>query len=107
MPQKRRTKKSGSKKVKHIKFAAHKDLPLCAVSLANTLNNKTGSWRSSVPVVDNKKCISCAICWKFCPEPCITMVDGYPVIDYDYCKGCSICVEVCPKNAINYEKEKK
>jgi len=107
---KRHMKKSGSKhkkKVKIIKFKGHKEMPLCAVSLANTLYNKTGSWRSMKPVVHKDKCISCLLCWKFCPEPCIVMKDGIPVIDYDYCKGCGICIETCPKGAIVFEKEKK
>ncbi|NQT07168.1 MAG: 4Fe-4S binding protein [Candidatus Omnitrophica bacterium] len=82
-------------------------MPLCAVSLTDTLYNKTGSWRSIRPVVQKDKCISCLLCWKFCPEPCISMVDGKPVIDYDYCKGCAICIEVCPKGAIVSEDEKK
>ncbi|MDB4349529.1 4Fe-4S binding protein [Omnitrophica bacterium] len=107
--QKRLTKKSGSKKdkVNTVTFKTHKDLPLCAMSLSNTLYNKTGSWRSIRPVVHKEKCTSCLLCWKFCPEPCITIVEGIPVIDYDYCKGCGICIEVCPKAAIEFEEEKK
>ena len=93
--------------IKKLKFKSHKDLPLCAVSLSNTLYNKTGSWRSIKPAVCKDKCSSCLLCWKFCPEPCISIVDGLPVIDYDYCKGCGICIEVCPKGAIKFEEENK
>lgn len=102
-------KKSGSKKKRttNINFKSHKDLPPCAVSLANTLYNKTGKWCSIKPVVLNDKCTSCLLCWKFCPEACISIVDGIPVIDYDYCKGCGICIEVCTKGAIELEEEKK
>jgi 2-oxoacid:acceptor oxidoreductase delta subunit (pyruvate/2-ketoisovalerate family) len=107
MPRKKRTKRSGSKGGGKIRFKGHKDLPICAVSLADTRYNKTGSWRSIKPHVKKDKCISCLMCWKFCPEPCITMVDGIPVIDYEYCKGCGICIEVCPKDAIEYKEEKK
>ena len=102
-------KKSNSNKdkVKIINFKTHRDMPHCAMSLANTRNNKTGSWRSIKPVVLGNRCSSCLLCWKFCPEPCITMVDGIPVIDYDYCKGCGICIDVCPKGALVFVEEEK
>ena len=106
-------KKSGSKgkkkarKIKYINFKGHKDLPPCAISLSSTLYNKTGEWRSVKPVVLNDKCTSCLLCWKFCPDACISIKDGIPVIDYDYCKGCGICIEVCAKEAIIPKKEKK
>ncbi len=100
-------KRKAKAKIKHIVFKGHKDMPLSAVSLGNTLNNKTGSWRSMRPVVYKDECISCLLCWKFCPEPCITMKNGIPVINYDYCKGCGTCVEVCPKDAIKFEREHK
>lgn len=108
-------KKSGPKKSRkpkakvpeEIEFKSHNDLPFCSMSLSSTLSNKTGSWRSMKPVVRKEKCTSCLLCWKFCPEPCITMQDGIPVIDYDYCKGCGICAEVCAKKAIEFEEEHK
>ncbi|MEE8360047.1 MAG: 4Fe-4S binding protein [Candidatus Omnitrophota bacterium] len=98
---------SNKDKPKIIKFKSHKDLPLCAVSLASTRNNKTGTWRTIKPIVLEKKCTSCLLCWKFCPEPCITMENGIPVIDYDYCKGCGICIEVCPSKAIVFAEEER
>ena len=107
MPRKRHTKKSGSKKAKDVSFKGHKDMPICAISLSTTRYNKTGGWRSLRPIINKDKCISCILCWKFCPEPCITIVEGMPVIDYNYCKGCGICIEVCPKKAIEFEEEHK
>ncbi len=94
-------------KVKKIKFKKESDLPPTAISLANTLYNKTGKWRSIRPVIDYDKCTSCMICWKFCPDACIKIIDGKPHIEYDYCKGCSICVEECPLKAIEAQEEKK
>lgn len=65
----------------------------------NTVQNKTGSWRSLKPVVDAEKCTGCGLCWLYCPEPAITK--GKPaVIDYRYCKGCGICANECPVKAI-------
>ena len=91
-------KKSGSKKI--IKFKSHKDMPICAISLSSTLTNKTGIWRSIKPIVLENKCTACALCWKFCPEPCIAMEEGIPVIDYEYCKGCGLCAAECPRACI-------
>lgn len=68
----------------------------------STKNNKTGSWRTFKPINDKDKCISCGICYYFCPEGCISTDI---VIDYDYCKGCGICAEECPVKAINMERE--
>jgi len=102
-------KKRNNKKndVRLIKFTREGDLPPAAISLANTLYNKTGKWRSVTPVIDRDKCISCMICWKFCPDAAIKIVGGAPHIDLDYCKGCAICVEECPVKAIIAKEEKK
>ena len=87
----------------------------------NSIENKTGTWRTFKPVIDYNKCIRCMVCWDFCPEPSIYKEDGsekpapnealkklpVPVIDYDYCKGCGICVNECPVKAIEFVKEVK
>ncbi len=99
--------KQQKKHIKTFQFKSAKDLPQNAMSLADTRFNKTGAWRSIRPVIDYSGCISCMVCWKFCPEPAIFIKDGKAVIDYDYCKGCGICSEVCPKKVIGLEKEKK
>ena len=89
-----------------IKFRNIDDLPTMTVSFGSTLVNKTGGWRSVRPVVDAEKCTSCMICWKFCPELCITPGE-LPVMDLDYCKGCGICAEECPTGAITLVEEWK
>ena len=74
----------------------------------NSVQNKTGSWRTFKPELDKDKCIRCFECYVFCPEPCIDLnEENYPVIDYDYCKGCGICAEQCPVDAIEMVKEEK
>ena len=62
-------------------------------------------WRTFRPVVDSEKCTGCQMCWVYCPEHCIDMVDDKSVIDYAYCKGCGICVEECPVGAIEIRSE--
>jgi 2-oxoacid:acceptor oxidoreductase delta subunit (pyruvate/2-ketoisovalerate family) len=99
--------KTPSVKIKYVKFKKAGDLPPSAMSLANTRYNKTGKWRSIRPVIDDSKCTSCMICWKFCPDAAIEITGGRPHIDLDYCKGCAICVEECPVKAIKIAEEKK
>ena len=72
---------------------------------------RTGEWRTSRPVVDNRKCTParkgvpmCFLCWLYCPEAVITRTVP-PRVDMEYCKGCGICAEVCPSHAINMVEE--
>ena len=62
----------------------------------------TGTWRTFRPVLDEKKCNKCLLCWIYCPEACISKDIR---IDYDYCKGCGICAEECPAKAVVMVKE--
>ena len=72
---------------------------------------KTGEWRSSRPVIDEKKCLpakqnkpTCFQCWLYCPDAVISKT--VPIrIDLAYCKGCGICAEVCPARAIAMIRE--
>lgn len=69
---------------------------------------KTGDWRSSKPLWNKDKCKQCLICWLFCPDSSIKVVDEKMTgIDYDHCKGCGICSKECPFGAIEMEVEKK
>jgi len=72
----------------------------------NLKENKTGSWRSFRPVIDQSKCISCGMCRKFCPDVCIDLTPK-ATVDYDYCKGCLLCVTVCPVKCISSKEEEK
>ena len=67
------------------------------------VSGKTGTWRVVKPVFVNDKCIRCMLCWLYCPEGVIEVVDredAFITINYDYCKGCGICSDVCPVKAI-------
>jgi 2-oxoacid:acceptor oxidoreductase delta subunit (pyruvate/2-ketoisovalerate family) len=82
-------------------WKTYKDLPpgpVCTIYIDKV--NKTGTWRTFKPIIDYKRCTSCFICWKFCPDVSIQNIDDKPVINYDFCKGCGICAEECPKKAI-------
>jgi len=73
----------------------------------NSMEYKTGSWRSQKPVRDEEKCTNCLICWAYCPDSAIIVENGkIKEINYDYCKGCGICADECPKEAITMEVEK-
>ena len=69
---------------------------------------KTGSWRTVRPIVDEEKCVGCALCQSYCPEAAIK-IEGtkkqLAKIDYDYCKGCGICANECPQQAITMVPE--
>ena len=90
-------------------MADEKELTIgCVVEKpASTKANKTGSWRSFRPILDQAKCIKCSTCWKVCPDCAIEFIDGKYLINYDYCKGCLICLNECPVKAISQELEEK
>ena len=63
--------------------------------------NKTGAWRSFMPVFDRKQCSKCGICATYCPEGVVYKLEnGYFEPDYEFCKGCGICANECPKKGI-------
>ena len=96
-----------SKDRKKIEFNSLEQLPPMVMSLKSMAANPTGSWRNLRPVINYKECIQCMICWKFCPDAAIDIVDEKPVINLTFCKGCAICAEECPKKCIALEKEGK
>ena len=69
---------------------------------ANSIEVRTGLWRTLRPVIDYEHCNRCWwVCSSFCPDGAIDVSeDGTPAIDYDHCKGCMICVAQCPPHAI-------
>lgn len=68
---------------------------------ANSMQVRTGLWRTLRPVIDYDHCNKCWwVCSTFCPDSAINVEEDVPVIDYDHCKGCMICVAKCPPHAI-------
>jgi 2-oxoacid:acceptor oxidoreductase delta subunit (pyruvate/2-ketoisovalerate family) len=84
---------------------SYEEIPLTPIADMPSTMNITGLWRVIRPVVDKKKCKKCTICWKFCPDAAIVLVDGVPEIDMRFCKGCGICSHECPSKCIVMVKE--
>jgi NADH-quinone oxidoreductase subunit I len=67
-----------------------------------------------IPVLEDKKCISCSRCAKDCPVEAIVMKEAgvnekgrpvkKPVIDKDKCVSCETCVDICPKDALTMQE---
>jgi len=67
-----------------------------------------------VPVLEDKKCISCQRCVKVCPVNAVVMVEagvnekGRPVkkpkFDVEKCVACENCVDICPKDALTMQE---
>ncbi|MCK4539907.1 4Fe-4S binding protein [Candidatus Parcubacteria bacterium] len=78
---------------------------------SSTIKNKTGGWRTYIPVIDYNKCIGCGRCAKVCPENAIKMVlkngKQKPIVDFNYCKGCGLCAAECPVKCVKMELDKK
>ncbi|UCC56442.1 MAG: 2-oxoacid:acceptor oxidoreductase family protein [Gammaproteobacteria bacterium] len=76
---------------------------------ANSVEVRTGLWRTLRPVIDHERCNRCWwVCSTFCPDGVIAVGDdGSPSIDYDHCKGCMICVAMCPPHAIEAVPEQE
>jgi 2-oxoacid:acceptor oxidoreductase delta subunit (pyruvate/2-ketoisovalerate family) len=72
----------------------------------------TGKWRTFRPVIDQAKCVKCAICAFFCPAQAVKRditADRRSAlhIDLGYCKGCGICAVECPRQAIAMVREEE
>ena len=74
----------------------------------NASLRRTGDWRSERPIVDEEKCNKCGLCWLYCPEGAMKLLeDGYYEPDLFYCKGCGICANVCKREAITIIEEEE
>jgi len=73
----------------------------------NSVNFKTGDWRSACPIFLSEKCKQCGLCFPVCPDNAIPVgKDGNRRdFDYDFCKGCGVCAKVCPFGAIEMKQE--
>lgn len=81
------------------------DLPVRLLGERPMTENLTGDWRSQKPVIHADRCTGCNVCWKYCPEACVTLTEKVPVISMDFCKGCALCAAECPQECIEMVEE--
>jgi len=92
----------------------------CVAPPGGSVVNKTGAWRSMLPVFKHQACIACRACEFVCPEGCVFEDPGAKHhveklkrdladrdFDPDYCKGCGMCAAECPVNDIDMIMEEK
>ena len=95
--------------VKINKNSSYKELTPGGViyDAGNSLNFKTGDWRSVKPIYISEKCTQCGLCFPVCPDNAIPVNKDQKREDfnYDYCKGCGVCAKVCPFKAIEMKEE--
>ncbi len=72
----------------------------------NSVDFKTGDWRSQRPKYLKEKCKQCGLCIPTCPESAIPINEKGEREDFnfDYCKGCGVCAKACPFQAIEMEE---
>jgi pyruvate ferredoxin oxidoreductase delta subunit len=80
---------------------------LTSVGPGTSKVNKTGAWRTLVPVFKHDTCNDCRICVQVCPDACITGENSVYNADLDFCKGCGICAYECPVDDIDMVLEVK
>lgn len=89
---------------KKLKYLGVKGMPHIRET-GSAVRHKTGDWRVFKPKINYGKCISCKICFAFCPDSAIYWKKSgareIPVFDYHVCKGCLICKSECPVKAIS------
>ena len=93
---------------KKPKIMGYLDMPIGGLILdaGNSVEYKTGQWRTKDFHIDKDKCSNCMLCFIYCPENCVRLSENkISNIDLDYCKGCGICAAECPKNAIEMRQK--
>ncbi|MFC2019452.1 4Fe-4S binding protein [Chloroflexota bacterium] len=77
-----------------------------APEVGNSVEYKTGDWRSQRTTYDFTKCLKCGMCQLFCPEGCIGQnAEGYFEANPYFCKGCGICAAECWTKVITMVEE--
>lgn len=56
-------------------------------------------------LVDEAKCIGCAVCVESCPNSVLENREGRPVaVHQEQCEGCNVCLALCAQDAITIEE---
>src|SRR5262245_9112753 len=63
------------------------------------------SWRErELPVLDERRCVSCRRCVELCPTDCLAMDGPLPWLHRPVdCVSCTLCVLVCPTAALTMQ----
>ncbi|MDR2457280.1 MAG: 4Fe-4S binding protein [Clostridiales Family XIII bacterium] len=73
---------------------------------ANSVEVKTGTWRTKSPAWLGDICRQCLLCFPTCPDSSIPVKNSKRLdFDFEHCKGCGICAKVCPFGAIIMKDE--
>ncbi len=83
-----------------VKF---EDLNLAAKGTLKLQNKQAAPFAEASRCLGCGTCNSCGICYMFCPDLAVDMVDGRYELNMDYCKGCGICFRECPSRALVME----
>ena len=51
-------------------------------------------------------CIACGVCWFFCPDLAIALIEEQVIFDEDHCKGCGLCAASCPRAVIEMKEDR-
>lgn len=58
--------------------------------------------RAAVALIDEPRCIGCALCIDACPVDAIAGARGYlHSVIAEYCTGCKLCLPPCPVDCID------
>jgi len=58
--------------------------------------------RVAVALIDEPRCIGCALCIDACPVDAIAGARGFlHTVIADYCTGCELCLPPCPVDCID------
>jgi pyruvate ferredoxin oxidoreductase delta subunit len=98
------------KKLKTADELTWKDMEVGNVitEAGNASLHRTGDWRTERPVMDKEKCNKCGLCWLYCPDGAMKLLeDEYYEPDLFYCKGCGICAKACRREAITMIEEEE
>ena len=58
--------------------------------------------RRAVALIDEARCIGCALCLHACPVDAIAGAQGFMhTVISDYCTGCELCLAPCPVDCIS------
>lgn len=84
-----------------IRYESFEDLPPTPLLKSGVSKFLETPWHLyGRPNIDLSKCTRCKLCWLYCPEGVVRMVEKGPTVDYARCKGCGVCAEECPTKAI-------